>query len=299
MPKLVLLVYALCMSVAAFGQVESQELLYSTQKLQLSVTMDRTEYLPGEAAEITFAVSNPGAAIVVPTPFSWKTGCVYRSWKVGDEFRDPPETLCRSVVIDGTSTTTFAPGERREKVLKSYDHLFESGVEVLDTGGGVSDPGTYRLVYHWAGSAAMAEYTVVSPKLEAKAQARLHDILYTSHPGQLPPERLAEYVRVLALRYGNESYICVALSPVSHPSMMFLNADGSFNPVGAMPLKRIATSRAPVVSLSATADVNENLTIEFTDANGGRQTLYYPASYPARGECRAPKCFPGGPAPVR
>src|SRR5580658_10544274 len=37
----------------------------------------------------------------------------------------------------------------------------------------------------------------------------------------------------------------------------------------AIPFKRVATSVAPIVTLSATADAQEDLTIEWTDANGG------------------------------
>jgi hypothetical protein len=52
------------------------------------------------------------------------------------------------------------------------------------------------------------------------------------------------------------------------------------------PMKRVATSSAPVVSLSATADANENLTIEWTDTVGLKAHFYYPASYPARAKAR-------------
>jgi len=52
--------------------------------------------------------------------------------------------------------------------------------------------------------------------------------------------------------------------------------------VFAVPFKRVATNAASIVSLSATADADENLTIEWTDSEGGKDRLNYPASYPAR-----------------
>lgn len=65
-----------------------------------------------------------------------------------------------------------------------------------------------------------------------------------------------------------------------HANVDFDDSHADVNLV--IPLKRVATSSSPVATLSATSDADENLTIEWTDSDGRKDHLYYPASYPAR-----------------
>jgi hypothetical protein len=270
------------------GAIRGQEvpgpfnsLNFDTSKLRVSLTMDRSAYLPGEAARITLEVFNPGPPIVAPIPFLSGNGCLYPSAKVGNEFKIAVPEPCGIVEITSASLTRFATGEHRQKVLNSYDALFDTGERVLPGAGEMpSYPGAYRLTYRYGTTEVTADFTVVPVKLEAAAFARINDVLYTQHPDLQKPQVWKHYAHLLALREGNQTYICVSQASTVHSDSLYRNGDGSFSPFGAAPFTRVATTAQSVVSLSATADSQENLTIEWQDVTGRRQTLYYTGGYP-------------------
>jgi hypothetical protein len=257
-------------------------LSFDTSNMKVAVSMDRAVYLPGEAAEITLEVSNPGAAAVLTLkPFTAATGCIYVSWKVGDEFQYPPLDLCKPYVVDSTTTTTFAAGQSEQRMYRSYDNLLDLGTSFMSSRAVPGNAGIYRLNYRYGSSTASAEFTVVAPKLEASAFARVRDEPLRESPAREQPLMLKKYVYVLALRADEVTYICVAQAPAQQTNLRFRNIDGTFSSLGATPMKRIATSAAPIVGLSVTADPDENLAIEWTDAAGRRQTQEYRDGYPA------------------
>jgi hypothetical protein len=151
-------------------------------------------------------------------------------------------------------------------------------------------PGSYTFVFQYAFAVrAQAEYTVAAANLEADAMARLHDIMFSDQPGKVPPHPVPMYVHVLAMRSNGETYICVQQKTVSNArpivSKEYMNTRPSIDRVSlvpAVPFKRVSTSSSPITTLSATADADENLTIEWTDSDGRKDHLYYSASYPAR-----------------
>jgi hypothetical protein len=51
------------------------------------------------------------------------------------------------------------------------------------------------------------------------------------------------------------------------------------NVLMATPLRRVATSRDPVTQLFVATDADSNLTIEWTDSNGGQGRFYYDGGY--------------------
>jgi hypothetical protein len=263
--------------------------------MKVTVTMDRQTYLPGEIAQMTLEVSNPGSTRVMSlTPFISTTGCLGFQQKVGK--RPFGLVSCGTSDLDASMMTAFAPGESKKMVLNSYDPMFDIDTSAMQGDGVPSRPGTFGLIYRYGHSAAAAEYTVAAAKLEADATARVRDLIFTSHPNLEPPRVYPMYVHVLALRTDGASYICVQQDAVAQADpiankadLVGGNLDFSFPRVhvgSATPLKRIATSIAPVVSLAATADDQENLTIVWTDANGRQETLRYEASYPARKQNR-------------
>jgi hypothetical protein len=267
-------------------------LSFDASHLKLAVALDRKVYLPGEAAEITFEISNLATTPVLALlPFSTATGCVYLSWRgsggfdPGDGWKVPMETLCQDAPVDKSMLTTFAPGETMRQVLNSYDFLFGTG-QRLGLGGGMPGTGKFRLVYHYASIEATAEFEVVTPSLEASAVARIKDVPFRENPNAEQTVLLPEYVYVVALREGNTSFICVSQAEVALSDVRLRNADGSFDLSAVTPFKRIATSAASVTSLSAVADDQENLRIEWKDAEGGRQSVYYEHSYPMRARIR-------------
>ncbi len=127
--------------------------------------------------------------------------------------------------------------------------------------------------------------------MKAEVIPRARDFVYAQRPGNVQPRPSPTYVHVLALRSDGVSYICVSLRPTTIISPVALPAkagdtvdfDDSHASIAlAAPIRRVATSAAPIAKLSAAADTQENLTIDWTDANGGQGHLFYPASYPAR-----------------
>lgn len=275
---------------------EPGTLQFDTSNMKVTVSMDRQTYLPGEEAQITLTVSNPGSGPVVSlAPFLTFTSCLYSirtDTPPPAQLMPGAQTLCQSVPITGSITTTFASGETRRMVLNSYDKLFDASEKAYRGGGVPTTPGAYSLRFEYGASAeAQAEYTVAATKVEADAITRIHDALYNPDPDHYPPQSFPMYVHILALNSGGGSYIVVSQRPVAPKALVVPKTqfhdkiDFDESHAGASlvsPFKRVAAAAAAIVSLSATADAQENLTIEWTDENGGSGHLFYPSSYPAR-----------------
>jgi len=291
MGRPILLLSSLCLALAgsAGGQLPPGDgstpsaLEFDTSMMKVGVRMDRATYFQGEDAEITLEVWNPGAPVATPLPFTSSSGCLYLSWEdKGEEHLSGEVGYCEAFAMSRSDMTVFAMGEHRELVLHSYDISYMTRGPVLTTSGAPSRAGVYRVVFRYGSSKASAEFEVIQPKIEASAAARVKDVLFTPNPRLQPPSPERQYLHVLALRANDETHICVSLGPTRFENETFRNVDGSFDPFGATPYKRVATSVAPVVGLSAAADAEDNLTIRWIDATGGQHSFRYPASFPLR-----------------
>jgi hypothetical protein len=292
-------VSVLCAAVAACccGQTPST-LDFDTSNMKVRVSMDRETYLPGEVAQITLTVTNlANTPVVSLKPFLASTSCLTNLRKIGSEFKASVGNAlavdgggCGSATIERSNTTTLGPGESKQVLLNSYDKLFDFDPTALFTRSVPLHPATYAISFLFGASvSAQAEYAVVPAKLEADTIVRVPDVMFTDHPDTVLPRPLPVYVHVLAMRSDDRSYICVQQLTVSNTSLVarreLLNKGlepEQASMVFAVPFKRVATNAASIVSLSATADADENLTIEWTDSEGGKDRLNYPASYPAR-----------------
>jgi len=287
-----LFVFYATVLVSGYGQ-ELGTLAFDTSNMKVTVTMDRETYLPGEAAEITLRVSNPASTPVKSlSPFLSSTSCLY-SMKRDQPLRigGPPPSNCGSVP-DSSNTTTFVAGELKQVVLNSYENLFDIDLAAMTGRSVPTTPGTYSLMFQYGATAsAQVEYAVSDAKVEADTIARLRDIVFTRHPAKVAPEVLPMYVHVLALRSGEQSYICVQQITVTNTSLVARReffgddldvTDPRVQMTAAIPFKRVATSSTSIVTLSTRAHDNEDLMIEWTDSAGRKDRLNYPASYPAR-----------------
>jgi hypothetical protein len=274
----------LLIAPVAYSQGPQDAVRQNTEKLKVTIAMDRTTYFSGEVAHATIEVTNPtGSAMVVLEPFRDDTGCVDLDAKVKDKYIPlDGADHCPPPIEEGLlPTTTFGPGERRQIVLKSYGGAF-AGEFML--GGGVPDaPGTYQVTYGY-GPAASVEFTVVLPRAEADVVARLQDIMLSERSDGKDPHPIPTYVHVLALRSGDETQICVAQKAVTNLERDPTKKTGEFDIIPASPFKRVASSFAPVARLAVTADAQENLTIEWTDSTGRTDRAFYQASYVLREE---------------
>jgi len=199
------------MAALGYGQEPVGSFSFDTSNMKVTVTMDRTVYLPGEVAQVTIEVSNPGSSPVVSlTPFLAATGCLYLRGRVGNELvgRVPWE----KTPVDASILTKFAPGESKRVVLNSYDSLFDLEKTAMQGAGVPKLPGIYGFTYRYGSSTATAEFAVAAAKLEADTTARVRDLMFTDHPDLVPPAPLRQYVHVLSLRSEGTSYICVQQS---------------------------------------------------------------------------------------
>jgi hypothetical protein len=79
--------------------------------------------------------------------------------------------------------------------------------------------------------------------------------------------RLPAYLHVFALRWNNQSYICVSQSPDSSGRTVTADSKGDF--AGAdFPYVRIASSAEAVKSINASVDEHDRLTAIWVDAAG-------------------------------
>jgi hypothetical protein len=256
----------------------------NTAKMVITIKMDRDVYFQGEFYQATIEALNPTSTpLLVEAPFG-RAGCLVLLRKEGDTLVptvDPRRSDggCRDQAL--RQATTLSPGERRRVTLNPWG--FNDGPWPRLTGGNGMrlEPGTYVLQYSY-GAGGEAQFTVVAPKLEAVAAARANDEMYSDRPDEQDPQPHPAYVWIVSFRWQGLSYICVsqsfASSPVRNPALKPGGPDAS----GLTTFKRVATVQEPVVSLSATADAEENLRIEWTTASGRQDSLLYLASYVGR-----------------
>lgn len=262
----------------AYGQILTESALAdNTSRLHVTVKMDRDVYFPGELFDATFEVTNPtGSPLVAITPFQGAE-CVSLFAKEEDklinlagqdggcrEFGNPPPV------------TTFGPGESRKDVLHSYGESFWPAALLTANGGTPDRTGTFVLEYSY-GAGAEAEFTIASAKVEATTLARFKDVMYTDHPGFEEPHPIPSYVNVFSLRWQDQSYICVSQSARTNIERNPTRKAGEIDEV--KPYKRVASSHDAVVSITATADPERNLTIEWKTSSGAVGSFYYKASY--------------------
>lgn len=293
MTKCTFLFLALWVGSAAkgFSQPPDTTLGFDTSNMKVKVTLDRQTYLPGEVAVVTLEVSNPASVPVTSlTPFISDTGCINFRWNQNGRWGGSRSKDCVSPPVTASNTTTFTPGETKKLVLNSYDTVFEIHQIVMEGGGVPTLPGEFGIAYWYGTTRASAPYTVAAAQLEAEAVATMRGAPISDDPTSPIPYSSTPQFHVLALRSESTSYICVPQKPVgsSDPvaTKKIMAGKPSFDHPHVMtalatPLKRVGTSSNPVVSLSATADADGNLTIEWTDSTGTQGQIYYPASYPA------------------
>jgi hypothetical protein len=263
----------------AQGVLDKSTVTEDTGRLSVKIKMDRAAiYFPDELYDATIEVTNPTSApMLVSAPFAGTTSCFFLSARQGDKLVSlgGPDARCSQSWLP---VIMLKPGEIRRLVLHSYWDGFWP--ELTGNGAAPFQPGTFVLSYSY-GSPAAADFEVVSPKLEADTVARVKDLMYSDRADGQDPHPLPASVHVFAVRWQNQSYICVSQSDVTNLTPDPAVKAGEFNPTVG-PYKRVATSQEPIASLSAKADAEENLTIEWRTSSDGHGQFYYPASYVVR-----------------
>jgi uncharacterized repeat protein (TIGR02543 family) len=266
----------------AIGGAQAQNLvdtlLDNSEKLQTTVTLDRSVYFPDEAAVVTISVVNPtAAALQVFAPFTMLTGCleVYASPLLPGS-TDP---ICESLVDATTPTTIMQPGEQRQVTLNSYENQFDRGLPAMYGGSAPRQAGSFVLGYgYW--NANPVPFQVELPHLEAAAVVRVADVTDIDETGK--DIQFPGYRHAFAVEWQGQTFICVTRGASRTSSPVTPDANGDLEDPPEI-ITRIATSANPVVSLTVTADAAGNLTINWQDAEGNQQTATYPGPpMPAR-----------------
>jgi hypothetical protein len=238
-----------------------------TGRLQNAVTLDRATYFPGEAAVLTFTARNPQRTpLEVAEPFAATTGCFELSKLAGAGWFVPLSgPVCPFRVIEPSSArTVFGPGEER-RATASGSSLWSN----LDSTASGAATGYYQVTYH--NSTASAVFRVVAPRLEVATPVRLRDIAYDD-PATGRATRLTAYLHVFSVRWYNQSFLCVAQSPSLQDKAIVTDHSGNVVAVN-VPYRRVAVLPNPIASIKATANLDDNLAITWTDSTGASRTV--------------------------
>ena len=247
-----------------------EQLIQNQEKLKIVLEMDRSEYFPGELAELTIRVRNPTTEVLeVPTPFSGVTGRIWLSEKGnslakshGTEYghtAEPeseaplPQTelAAPSLIPIAVPSIHLAAGQEIARTYQFYE--LQGDTVAFD-----SIPvraGQFRFEY----LGATVDFQVVLPVFEGLVKIEL--------PGLEAPgtkETRATYAFVLGSK--GKHFVCLEKVPLPGPlSRIWKEADGQLTD-GGLPFVRYARlfeSDAPIVSLQGESDNNRNITLRW------------------------------------
>jgi hypothetical protein len=135
-------------------------------------------------------------------------------------------------------------------------------------------PGYYQISQGVSGASVV--FRIAMPRLEAATAVRINDITYND-PATGREVRLKAYMHAFSLRWNNQSYLCVALSPSLRDKAVATDGAGNVTAVG-VPYRRLATLPGPVATVTGTASAQDNLAIAWTDTRGASQTVLVASS---------------------
>jgi len=237
----------------------------SANRLVNSIGLDRSVYFPGEAAVLTLTAQNLGSTpIQVSEPSS---GCfeLSRVSPVGVLIPLYARPVCPSRTTEPSGSMTVLGAGENLQVAMSGDDLWPgaSGSRLAGTAG------YYQIAQNTSGASAV--FRIAMPKLEAATAVRLQDIVYFDTAARREV-RAPAYMHVFSLRWNNQSYLCIALSPSTRDKAV--STDGAGNVVAVnVPYRRLATVPGPVTSVAGTANAQDNLAISWLDNLGSGQTV--------------------------
>ena len=256
------IVFLICLTACAAGLPAPKISVENTKQLQSTVSVDRDTYFPGEAAMFTVTVRNPGgAALEIPST----NGCfaLRKVLEGGVSLPLSAQPICPSRVVEnGPTTTSLGGGEQRQSMLSS-----DTLVSAMEERSAVLNrPGYYQLEYQYHYLHPSAVFHVVTPRLDAATVVKLQDVTYND-PNTGREVRIPAYAHVFALRWMNQSYICVSQSPDSSGRAVTADSKGDFE--GAdFPYVRIGTSAEAVKSIALSVDAHDRVTAMWVDAAG-------------------------------
>ncbi|MBV8843024.1 MAG: hypothetical protein JO307_09445 [Bryobacterales bacterium] len=241
----------------------------NTSSLDVTVSLDRADYLPGEAACATISIANMTAsALEVFEPFKPGTGAPYVQAQL-----TPPDTpykaeerrCCTFGRRDTLPTRWFAAGEVFQQSFNSYDDWLGGNIESFRI---PQEPGHYKLSFIY-GPPASANFVVLPATLGRDAYVPLQKSGQYSSGGKT--FQVQRVVPLVVLDSGAMHHLVISLTN---------NRIARDNPTNLLsgwsrviePFIRIFSSNQPITAVGGTADPQENLTVAWTTADGKSYT---------------------------
>jgi hypothetical protein len=236
-------------------------------RLVSTISVDRSVYFPGEEAAMTLTARNAGStALEVASPFS-AFGCfgLSRLSPTGALVPLFAKPVCPLRLVEPAGSKMVLPAGEESRVTVSGDDLWPGSSASAVPG----TAGYYQIAQGVSGASAV--FRIAMPQLEAATAVRIHDITY-SDPATNREVRLPAYIHVFSLRWNNQSYLCVALSPSLRDKAVATDSAGNVTAVG-VPYRRLVTLPGPVALVTGSASAQDNLAITWSDKRGASQTV--------------------------
>jgi hypothetical protein len=248
-------------------------------KLESTLTMDHSVYVPGEIATITFRVRNPTDQVLeVINPF-WAESATFELWAkhyptartLGIDYGPPPDSIADvlpAAPLEGPPTIQLQPGATVSRTVRSND--LRVGEYVLN-GGAVPDrlDSEYRLIYTYD-SRVHTDFKVAAPFLERFVTQTLDKDLYIHEDGKA--EEITHRVHALVLAIGEQRVILRTIG-AWQPRLPRTAVGQKWSDSTAFyPYERIAELNEPVTGLELSASSSGSIELRYADASGRRTT---------------------------
>jgi hypothetical protein len=246
---------------------------------QMAVSLDRSEYFPGEAARITILISNPGpSTLKILEPFTAGTGEMSLYQNDGKGWYHTGEQGARvGTFLSALPTRLISSSEKIEQTFRSDKPRFGTDPSFAYPQVPMPfEPGRYSIGYSYA-SHTRPIFTIVPAIIEKIVYVPLQKPLTYGPPDK--PKQIPREVSLAVLSDGKGLHYVVISCSGHH-----LNHDALQYPMGRMvgnaailgplaPYIRLGSSTASILSLDGVADAEENVTVTWSTSDGHRTTV--------------------------
>ena len=269
-------------------QTRYDKIMEDSSSVDLTMRMDRLEYLPGEGATISIIVKNntnevleilkPFSDLYYFTPYkinaSGKRIDLMPEPYVSARPSDPSGTVVLSVPNLDIKSVTLFPGQEIRASVDSSTSGTLGGADHVQR-----EPGDYEIEYHYgrSGKSSTARYRVVEAKLGTSSLAVKMPrngsvVLFDEKEGKR--KTLFTYRQAFELKTVAMTYLCVSPVDMGFERELLLVSKAAVD-LRSNPdvFLRVAESTSAFKDLTFTVANNEDLTLTWKDAQGRLQML--------------------------
>ena len=265
------LAFALVAPAQESDLTRRQLAIENIEQLSISIVLNRTAYLPGEAIRGTVTVKNSSnKPVEVPKPFAQENGMIFLQEKgnstarnLGVEFADVDPDNAQTNFSG--QLTTLAPGESIESTIESvvdyedgrFDRQRKFEVQTVRAG-------EYRLRLEYGD--VFAPFRIEQAPIETwtfGVRSRLELIKEDGIQIAVPNR-----VYAMVFRSGAQRVLCISLIDDIGPSQpeLYVDANGVSAGLHAVtPIRRIAVANVPITNLSLQILQNDGLRLYWNE----------------------------------